>query len=110
MSVEYAKVQDGEFFGRSFDAAVAVVLLFLLPEKDQFALIERVAKIVVPGGRFLFTAPIETGSWIDLNAGITCQSLGRARYETCLNSVGFRIAATFADKGENNYYDTERAD
>lgn len=107
--VQCAKVQNSEFFGRSYDAAVAVGLLFLLPENDQLALIERVAKIVVPSGRFLFTAPIETGNWIDLNTGITCQSLGRARYETCLNAVGFRIAATFADKGKNNYYDTERA-
>ena len=88
--------------------AVAVGLLFLLPEEDQMALIARIAKILVPGGRFLFMAPIEVGGWIDMNTGIACQSLGRVRYEACLNAAGFRVAATFIDKGENNYYDAER--
>lgn len=106
--VQCAKVQNSDFFSRTFDAVVAVGLLFLLAESDQLALIERVAKLLLPGGRFLFTAPIETGSWIDLNTGIECQSLGRARYEACLNATGFRIAATFIDKGNNNYYDAER--
>jgi SAM-dependent methyltransferase len=106
--VQCAKVQDSGFFGRTYDAAIAVGLLFLLPESDQLALIENVGKILVPGGRFLFTAPIEIGKWNDLNTGIVCQSLGRARYETCLNAAGFRIVGTFIDKGENNYYDTER--
>jgi SAM-dependent methyltransferase len=106
--VQCAKVQDSDFFCRTYDAAVAVGLLFLLPEGDQLALIESVAKILVPGGRFLFTAPIETGSWRDMNTGIACQSPGRARYEACLNAAGFRVAATFVDKGENNYYDAER--
>lgn len=108
MPVQCAKVQSSDFFGRSYNAAIAVGLLFLLPEIDQFALIERIADIIVPGGRFLFTAPIETGSWVDFNTGITCQSLGRVRYEACLNAAGFRIASTFVDKGENNYYDAER--
>lgn len=106
--VQCAKVQECDFFRRTYDAAVAVGLLFLLPESDQLALIERVAKILVPGGRFLFTAPIETGIWRDMNTGIACQSLGRERYEACLNAAGFHVAATFADKGKNNYYDAER--
>lgn len=106
--VECAKVQDSAFFHRNFDAAVAVGLLFLLSEKDQIDLIEKVATILVPGGRFLFMAPVETGGWTDLNTGIECLSLGRARYEACLNSAGFRIVATFVDKGGNNYYDAER--
>lgn len=107
--VQCEKVQGSEFFGRSYDAVVAVGLLFLLPEEEQILLMGRVAKILEPGGRFLFTAPIETGNWIDLNTGIECQSLGRARYEVGLNAAGFRVAATFIDKGGNNYYDAERA-
>jgi SAM-dependent methyltransferase len=106
--VQCARVQDSEFFHRTYDAAIAVGLLFLLPESDQLALIENVGKFLVPGGRFLFTAPIEIGKWNDLNTGIVCQSLGRARYEACLNAAGFRILGTFIDKGENNYYDAER--
>lgn len=83
-------------------------LLFLLPEPDQLALIERVAKVLVPGGRFLFTAPIENGSWVDQNTGMACQSLGRVRYEGCLNAAGFRLLGTVVDKGGNNHDEAER--
>lgn len=106
--VQCEKVQSSDFFNRTYHAAIAVGLLFLLPEKDQLALIERVAKILVAGGRFLFTAPIEIGTWNDLTTGILCHSLGRARYEACLNTTGFRVVRTFVDKGENNYYEAER--
>jgi SAM-dependent methyltransferase len=106
--VKCAKAQDSDFFGRTYDAAIAAGLMFLLPEQEQLALIGRVANILAPGGRFLFTAPIEAGSWTDINTGIPCLSLGRARYEACLQRAGFRVAATLIDQGENNYYDAER--
>jgi SAM-dependent methyltransferase len=106
--VQCARVQGFEFFGRTFDAAIAVGLMFLLPEHDQLALIDNVSKRLVPGGRFLFMAPIEVGTWRDLNTGMLCQSLGRERYETCLNAAGFRVVNTFIDKGVNHYYDAER--
>lgn len=107
--IECAKVQESVFFHRTFDAALAIGLLFLLPEEDQLSLIKKVARILNPGGRFLFTAPIEIGSWTDLNTGITCQSLGQARYEACLHASGFKVISTLSDKGDNNYYDTELA-
>lgn len=106
--VQCEKVQGSNFFNRTYHEAMAVGLLFLLSEKDQLALIERIAGILVPGGRFLFTAPIEIAEWNDLNTGVVCHSLGRARYESCLNAAGLRIVGTFADKGENNYFDAER--
>ncbi len=102
------KVQDSDFFGRSYDAVVAVGLLFLLPESEQIALINRIASILVPGGRFLFTAPIETGCWVDLNSGIMCQSLGSARYQSALNDAGFHVTARLIDEGENHYFDAQR--
>jgi len=108
VQVQCARVQDSDFFGRTYDAVIAEGLLFLLPEHDQLALIERVAKVLVPGGRFLFTAPIEIGSWTDLNTGMACQSLGQARYEACLNAAGFRVLGTVVDKGGNNHYEAER--
>ena len=106
--VRCEKVQNSDFFKRTYQAAIAIGLLFLLPENEQLVLIERVAKVLVPSGRFLFTAPIEIGEWNDLNTGIVCHSLGRERYESSLNSAGFRIARTFVDKGKNNYYEAER--
>lgn len=106
--VQCEKVQCSNFFNRTYHAAIAVGLLFLLPEKDQLALIERVSKVLVPNGRFLFMAPIEIGTWNDLNTGIVCHSLGRVNYESCLNAAGLRIVKTFVDNGGNNYYEAER--
>ena len=106
--VQCAKVQETDFFGRIYDAAVAIGLIFLLDEPDQAALIARIADIVVPGGRFLFTAPTQVHDWIDVNTGAACRSLGQARYGELLSKVGFRVVATFVDKGENNYYDAEK--
>ena len=105
--VQCARVQESDFFDRMYEGAIAIGLIFLLPESEQTALIERISEILVPGGRFLFMAPIEKGGWIDMNTGLECQSLGRASYETCLKEAGFRVLATFIDKGGNNYYDAE---
>lgn len=107
--VQCSRVQDSDFFNQKYEAAIAIGLIFLLPEADQAKLISRVSEILMPGGRFLFTAPIETGDWIDMNTGIKCISLGQASYEKHLQDAGFRVVSTFVDKGNNNYYDVERA-
>ena len=106
--VQCAKVQESNFFDRTFEGAIAIGLIFLLSESDQSTLISRVARILVPGGRFLFTAPLESGVWIDMNTGLECRSLGQASYGEYLRDAGFRVVATFTDKGANNYYDVER--
>jgi SAM-dependent methyltransferase len=106
--VQCARVQESDFFDRMYDAAVAIGLIFLLSASEQATLIRRVSKILVPRGRFLFTAPIEKGDWIDMNTGLECQSLGKASYEKCWEAAGFRLLATFSDKGANNYYEVER--
>jgi cyclopropane fatty-acyl-phospholipid synthase-like methyltransferase len=106
--VQCARVHEGDFFGRMYEGAIAIGLIFLLPESDQATLISRVSEILLPGGRFLFTAPIEKGAWIDMNTGLECRSLGQVSYEKYLREAGFRVVATFSDKGANNYYDVER--
>ena len=106
--VQCSRVQESDFFGRMYEGAIAIGLIFLLSKSDQAALISRVSKILVPGGRFLFTAPIETGDWLDTNTGLECRSLGQASYENHLRKAGFRVVATLSDKGANNYYDVER--
>ncbi len=106
--VQCARVQESDFFGRKYDGAIAIGLLFLLSESDQAALISRVAEILVPKGRFLFMAPIQNGIWNDLNTGLGCLSLGQERYGKLLRDVGFRVVTTYTDKGENNYYDAEK--
>ncbi len=80
----------------------------MLSESDQIALISRVAEILLPRGRFLFMAPIQIGTWKDLNTGLECSSLGQERYGELLRKAGFRVVATYTDKGDNNYYDAEK--
>ncbi|MBX2886867.1 MAG: class I SAM-dependent methyltransferase [Granulosicoccus sp.] len=105
--VQCDRVQESRFFSRKYNAAIAVGLIFLLSEPDQCALISRIANILLPGGRFLLTAPIETGSWVDVNTGLVCNSLGQMVYEDLFSKAGFRTLSTFTDAGENNYYDIE---
>jgi SAM-dependent methyltransferase len=61
--IQCARVQESDFFGRQFDGAVASGLLFLLPEREQAALISRISRSLTPGGRFLFTAPTQIATW-----------------------------------------------
>ena len=102
------RVQDSNFFERKFDAAIAIGLIFLLPEIEQVELIKRISKILNPGGQFLVMAPTETGMWLDLNTGIQCSSLGFDRYQEILNNSGFEIVSTVVDAGENNYYEAKK--
>ena len=106
--VRCERVQESSFFGRTFEGAIAIGLLFLLPESDQAALIARVSQVVVPGGRFLFTAPLEAGTWADMNTGLECRSLGHERYEELLTQAGFRVVATHVDEGANNYFEARK--
>lgn len=109
VTVQCGKVQDSDFFGRNFDAVVAIGLMFLLSESEQIALIHRVAQALKPGARFLFSAPLQSCQWADASTGMTSQSLGIANYETHLHAAGMRLINTFADSGENNYFEAERS-
>jgi SAM-dependent methyltransferase len=99
---------ESDYFGRQFGAAISIGLLFLLEASEQVALLRRVAEILLPGGRFLFDAPIETGTWRDTTTGHPCRSLGRARYVETLESAGFCVIATHVDEGRNNHYETQK--
>jgi len=103
-----ARAQDSDYFHRKYGAVVSIGLVFLLSEPDQVSDIQRVSSILLPGGRFLFTAPVEIGTWTDVNTGHESRSLGRDRYESLLERFGFRLVATYEDEGKNNYYDAER--
>lgn len=101
------RVQQSDFFERRFGAVVAIGLLFLLDEADQLSLIRRVARLLRPGGRFMFTAPVQTGVWRDCLTGGESTSLGRERYEAALMDAGFRLVGRYEDEGSNHHYDAE---
>ena len=97
--------ETSAFFNRTFDAAVAWGLLFLLPPETQKDLIQRVARVLVPGGRFLFTAPTQVATWNDLSTGRESVSLGFDAYKGELEKAGFALGGQYVDEGDNHYYD-----
>lgn len=107
--VECARALESSYFGRKFAAVISIGLVFLLQAEEQAALIHRASELIVAGGRFLFTAPLEIGRWADTTTGHECRSLGRERYESILVEAGFRVIATYEDEGRNNYYEAERS-
>lgn len=97
-------VERSRLFSRTFDGAVAWGLMFLLPAEAQLAVIGNVAAALVPGGRFLFTAPEQTCTWVDILTGCVSVSLGFAAYEAALREAGLTLIDTHRDEGENHYY------
>ncbi|MFO0701730.1 MAG: class I SAM-dependent methyltransferase [Nitrospira sp.] len=103
-----ASALDSTYFGRTFEAVISIGFVFLLRQDDQLVFLHRVSEILEPGGRFLFTAPVEMGTWRDVTTGLECWSLGRIAYTRALEQLGFRVIRTHVDEGENNYYDAEK--
>lgn len=100
-------VQETDFFGLSFDAAVAIGLLFLLDPDDQKRLITKVAGALRPRGRFLFSAPRVICEWQDTLTGRRSVSLGEEAYVALMEAAGFRLGAFQMDEGGNSYFDGE---
>ena len=100
--------QHSRFFHRRFDAAIAIGLIFLLSAEDQAELIRRVAAALVPGGRFLFSAPRQPCQWPDLLTGRPSLSLGEPEYTRLLQAAGLRLMACHGDEGGNDYLDAIR--
>jgi SAM-dependent methyltransferase len=63
-------VEESTFFDRRFDGVLAWGLIFLLLPEAQRSLIRRMADILVPGGRLLFTSPAEPAVWNDAMTGL----------------------------------------
>ena len=81
--------------------------MFLLSPEDQRRLIMRIADILVPGGRLLFTCPAEIGFGNDVMTGREWRSLGADEYRQRLSAVGLSVAREYQDEdgGRNHYFD-----
>ena len=106
--IEHNTVEASAFFDRTFDGVLAWGLLFLLEPAAQALVIEKVARALNPGGRFLFTAPKERVEWRDAMTDRPSQSLGAQTYERLLRDAGLTWVAEAQDEGENHYYFVER--
>src|SRR6185503_5674644 len=71
-------VLESGFFNRKFDAVIAWGLMFLLLPNEQRQLIQKMADILVPHGRLLFTSSAGTEPlvWKDAMTGLESRSLG----------------------------------
>lgn len=98
-------VEESSFFERTFDGVVAWGVMFLLPPSDQRRLIRRIAGILAPGGRLLFTSPAEPVVWRDAMTGLESRSLGAEEYRRLLLSVGLSVVSEYEDEGQNYYFD-----
>lgn len=97
-------VEDSHIFGRRFHGAVAIGLLFLLPEAAQATLIARIGQVLHSGGRFLFTAPRAAARWRDVLTERVSQSLGEGAYRALLADAGFHPPVIITDNGGNDCF------
>ena len=102
--VEHAAVEESEFFERTFDGIIAWGLMFLLSAETQAVVIQKAARALQLGGRFLFTAPREAVRWKDAITGGESISLGREEYRRILADAGLRLDGERNDEGGNHYY------
>jgi SAM-dependent methyltransferase len=106
--IERNTVEASEFFNRTFGGVLAWGLLFLLDPAAQALVIDKVARVLQPRGRFLFTAPREPVEWFDAMTGRRSQSLGHRAYERLLRDAGLTWVADAHDEGDNHYYFVEK--
>ena len=105
VTVACESVEESTFFQRPFDAVLAWGLVFLLPAATQLDLLRRVAAVLRPGGRLLFTAPAQVCKWLDAMTGEESSSLGAETYRRTLAALGLSVLREYEDEGENHYYD-----
>jgi cyclopropane fatty-acyl-phospholipid synthase-like methyltransferase len=102
--VVWESVEQSAFFNRTFDGIIAVGLIFLLPEKIQRALIPKMAAALNPGGKLLFTAPLDKHEWKDIMTEQPSWSLGAEQYRALIAASGLSIGEEYQDEGENHYF------
>jgi cyclopropane fatty-acyl-phospholipid synthase-like methyltransferase len=105
ISIICEAVQESRFFDRTFDAVLAIGLIFLLKAEDQHRLIQRFAELLVPTGRLLFTSTAKPAVWNDAMTGLESISLGAEQYRKLLKTAGLSVAEEYEDVGENHYFD-----
>jgi hypothetical protein len=63
---------------------------------------------LIPGGRFLFSAPTQEVAWADILTWRQSRSLGKDAYGAILREAGLELVGEFTDEGESHYYSTAK--
>ncbi len=102
--VECGAIEESDFFGRRFEGIIAWGLIFLLAPDVQITLLHKIALALMPGGKFLFTAPHQACEWLDNLTGRRSVSLGSDEYRKIVESEGLVLVDESEDEGQNHYY------
>lgn len=97
-------IETSAFFNTSFDAIIAIGVLFLLPEDMQIRVISKIAQALKPGGHVLFSAPKQVCKWDDVLTQNQSRSLGEAAYLSAMKDAGMQPLTQLEDSGGNNYF------
>jgi SAM-dependent methyltransferase len=98
------------YFDRTFDGVCSWGLMFLLTAEAQALVIAKVARVLKPGGQFLFTSTVQRAEWNDAMTGRPSISLGAERYAELLEAAGLRLVEQRRDEGDNHYYLSVKGD
>ena len=105
---ECSAFEDSAFFRRTFDAVVAVGLMFLLHPDVQCLLIRKVKQALNSNGHFLFTSPEEKCTWLDILTNRKSVSLGAECYRQLLQAEGLILVSEMSDEANNHYYSVRK--
>ena len=97
-------VERSPFFNRTFDGIISVGLMFLLSGETQRTLIPKMAAALNPGGKLLFTAPLDKVEWKDIMTEQLSRSLGAEQYRELISASGLSIGEELDDEGGNHYF------
>ena len=104
-----AVAQALPFADATFDGAVAWGVMFHLPPAQEIKVLASVARVLKPGGSFLFTAGDvvdDSGDHIGIMNGVEFHyySFTTDGYRRVLVDHGMHLVDFHKDKGENGYY------
>ena len=104
-----AVAQTLPFADATFDGAVAWGVMFHLPQAEEIEVIASVARVLKPGGSFLFTAGDivdDSGDHIGIMDGVEFHyySFTTDGYRRVLVDHGLQLIDFHKDNGENGYY------
>lgn len=104
VTVACEAIEESLFFNRTFDGIISIGVMFLLPAAQQRLCIQKMAAALNPGGKLLFTAPLEKTTWTDVLTLRSSLSLGAVAYRDLLVTAGLTIGEELEDEGGNHYY------